>query len=131
MNNAQLNNKERIIIYLLSSLVGIIITFLSMLLTSLLMVFFEISLNLLPIISSICLIFGSFFSGFISSKKIGSRGIINGTIVAVISFLLIFIISLVVDRSGLSLNTIIHFIIILLSSIIGGIIGVNSKKKFI
>ncbi len=132
MNNAQkYNNKEKIIIYLVSTLVGIIITFLTMLLASLLMVLFEISLNLLPIVSSICLVVGSFFAGFLSAKKIGSGGIVCGLVVAFVTFLIVFIISLILDPTGITFNTMIHFIITLLSSLIGGIIGVNKSKNFI
>ena len=132
MNNTQkYNYGEKIIIYLLSSLVGVILTLLTMLLTSLILVLFEIPLHFLSVIASICLIVGSFFAGLISSKKIGSGGIVNGIIVAFIIFLLIFLTSLILDPAGLTLRTLIHFIISILSSLIGGIIGVNNSAKFL
>lgn len=132
MNNSQkYNNKEKIFIYLISSLIGIIITFVSMLLSSLVIAFFDISLSLLPIIASICLLLGSFIAGLISARKIGSGGIISGLFVSVIIFLFVFLVSLVFDPTGISFNTLIHFIINILSSLIGAIIGVNKSTKFI
>lgn len=132
MNNTQkYNNKEKLIIYLISSLVGILIIFFTMLTSSLIIVLFEISLNLLPIISSICLLTGSFVAGLFSGKKIGSGGIVSGLIVSIIIFLFVFIVSLGFDPSGITLNTLIHFVINLLASLIGGIVGVNKSSKFI
>lgn len=132
MNNSQkYNNKEKIVIYLISSLVGIIITFVAMLLSSLIMVLFEISLSLLPIMASVCLLIGSFIAGLISARKIGSGGIVCGLMVSTIIFLFVFLVSLVCDPTGISFNTLIHFIINLLSSLIGAIIGVNKSTKFV
>lgn len=132
MNNKEkYNKKEKAIICLISSFVGIIITFLTMLFSSLVMVIFEFNLSSLPIISSICLMTGSFVAGFLSAKKIGSRGIICGILVSVIIFVFVFSVSLILNSSGITFNTLIHFIINLLSALIGGIIGVNKSTKII
>lgn len=130
-NNQKYNTKEKVIIYSFSSLIGIISTFLFMLLSSLFMVIFEFNIGVLPIVSSFCLMVGSFVAGFLSAKKIGSKGILCGIVVSVIIFAFVFIVSLLLDSSGITLNTLIHFIINLLSSLIGGIIGVNKSAKFI
>ena len=132
MNNKEkYNKKEKAIICLISSFVGIIITFMTMLFSSLVMVIFEFNLSSLPIISSICLMTGSFVAGFLSAKKIGSRGIVCGILVSVIIFVFVFSVSLFLNSSGITFNTLIHFIINLLSALIGGIIGVNKSTKII
>ena len=131
MNNIQYSNKkEKAIIYLIASAVGMIIVFLSMIVAALFMVLFEIKLYFLQIVAPICLVLGSFASGYLSAKKIGYGGIISGLIVGVITYLFVFLISAVVDPTGITFTSFIHLIITLIASLIGGIVGVNKNYKF-
>ena len=123
------NNKEKAIVYFIASFIGIIMTFLVMIISAFITVVFEISPILLPTIASVCLAIGSFMGSFLSAKKIGNGGIISGLIISIIIFIFIFFISLFFDKSQISFNTIFHFIITLISSMIGGIIGVNKSGK--
>ena len=131
MNNIQYSNKkEKAIIYLIASAVGMVIVFLSMIVAALFMVLFEIKLYFLPIVAPICLVLGSFTSGYLSAKKIGYGGIISGLIVGVITYLFVFLISAIVDPTGITFTSFIHLIITLIASLIGGIVGVNKNYKF-
>jgi putative membrane protein (TIGR04086 family) len=80
-------------------------------------------------ISGICAGLGCFTAGFISSKKIKSSGLINGGVCGVIIYLFILFISLFVSDKGFSLITLIHSVIAVISSLAGGVLGVNSASK--
>ena len=56
-------------------------------------------------------------------------GVYIGFIIGISTFLIITIISLIINDTALSINTLFHFIIIVLSSLIGGIFGVNKDKN--
>ena len=127
--NDKFNKNELILIYLFSSFVGIISTFLVMLLASLLSVVLEINNVYISTISAVCLAIGSFLGGFFAGKKIGSGGIVSGLIVSLIIFLFIFIISLILEPTAITLITLIHFIITVLACVIGSIVGVNNFKS--
>ena len=73
--------------------------------------------------------FGGFAGAFITAKSMGSGGWLAGAVIGGITFVLITLISLILNRGGLTLNTLFHFIIIMLASLIGGITGVNKGKS--
>lgn len=128
-SNDKYSKNELIIIYLISSFIGIATVFLAMLLASIISVVFEINLIYLSTISSICLAIGSFFAGYFSGKKIKYGGIVNGLIVSLIIFLFVFLISLIINPTAITFITLIHLVITILSAVIGGIFGVNNTKK--
>ncbi len=72
---------------------------------------------------------GAFFAGLISSKKIRSGGIINGLICAVMLFILIVIISAIVDKQSLTMTSLYHAVIMLLAGAIGGVLGANMSSR--
>ena len=51
----------------------------------------------------------------------------------IVTFAVVTLVSLIVDDGGFTQNTIFHFVIIMLASLIGAILGVNktSNKKYI
>ena len=67
-------------------------------------------------------------TSFITAKKTGEKGYLTGIIIGSVVFIVITLFSLIMGNN-LSLNTLFHFIIIMLSSIVGGIMGVNKKSK--
>lgn len=114
---------------LLSGIVGIGISLILILIFS-----FVLSNNNLPestpnILSSIALGVGGFISGIWIAKKHKKRGALLGLLVGVFIFLFILIGNLILFGFNFSNSIIIKLPIAILSSMIGGIIGVNSKKK--
>ena len=63
------------------------------------------------------------------SKLLNKKGFINGTIYFLILFILMIVISLIIFKSKISTKSIIYYFILLIFSILGGIIGKNTKKE--
>ena len=114
---------------ILSVAIGIGVTFLIMLLLSVIMLMFNINDSFSAPFATVSLAVGSFASAFYSARKVGSRGYLVGLIVGVISFLVVMLISLLVSKDSISVNTLFHLVIVMISSLIGGIFGVNTLVK--
>lgn len=82
-----------------------------------------------PVFATISVAFGCFAAAFFTAKRQGNRGWLVGAVIGGITFIIITIISLLINRTGVTVNTLFHFIIIMLSSVIGGILGVNKRKN--
>ena len=116
-----------------SVIIGLVFTFLVMLLLSALMLWFNIGENFSAAFATLSVGVGSFAAAFYAARKIGSRGYLTGLIVGVTTFLLVLLLSLMVSKESLTFNTLFHLIIIVISSLVGGILGINFKrdKKYI
>ena len=118
---------------LVGLLIGIIVTVASMFIFSMIIYFLNLDRAFALPFSTVSVSLGAFFSAFFTAKKMKKRGYIAGLAVGILTFVIVTVISLIVSKNGFSLNTLFHFIIIILSSVIGGILGVNSalNKKYI
>lgn len=116
-------------VYTKGMILGISVTAVFMLIFASLMYLLKTNTDYAAPFATVSLAAGSFAAAFYSAKHIGSKGYLAGIIVGMLTFALVTVISLAVDRSGLSINTLFHLIIILLSSVIGGITGVNRNKS--
>lgn len=121
------DNHNKKIIYLYSAILGLISTFLSMMFFAALLLFLNIDRTYSVPFATISLAVGSFVASRFAAKKIGEKGYITGLIMGFVVFAFITVISLIFGN-GFSLNTLFHFIIILLSALTGGIVGVNTNK---
>lgn len=117
-------------IYILAgAIIGLITTIISMLVFSAAIYFLNLDRAYSVPLGTVSLALGSFFAAYFVARKSESKGYLTGTIVGLISFALVTVISLIVNKTGLTVNTLFHLIIIVLSSAIGGIIGVNKGKN--
>lgn len=118
--------------YLLGAILGVLSTLVAMLGFSAVILFFNVDRAYATPFATISLSLGSFVASNITAKKIGDKGYIVGLIIGLTVFVLITVLSLIMG-GGFSLNTLFHFIIVTLSSLVGGITGVNgkSRKKYI
>ncbi len=93
----------------------------------------QIGFEYSAVLATVSLAAGSLVSAFYAAKKIGRKGFLTGLIVGAVTFLTVTLISLFVDKGGVTVNTLFHLIIIMLSALIGGILGVNkaTNKKYI
>ena len=82
-----------------------------------------------PVFATLSAAFGSFAGAFTAARSNGSKGWLAGAVIGGTVFVIVTIISLILNRGGGTLNTLFHFIIIMLSSLIGGITGVNRGKS--
>ena len=69
-----------------------------------------------------------FLSGFKLAKKSNSKGYKSGIVIGVINMLILLLISIIL-RSEITSSIILYFLILLLSSTIGGMAGINYKIK--
>lgn len=118
--------------YIMGAVLGVVATLISMLAFAALFLVFSIDRAYSAPFATISLAVGSFIASRYTAKKIGDKGYLIGIIIGAVIFVLITALSLVFGNR-LSLNTFFHFVIIMLSSIVGGIMGVNKDKhkKFI
>lgn len=125
--------KKKSGIFLKALLLGVAVTFITMLLFAALMLWCNIPQGYTTALATVSVAIGSFFAAFYSARKINSKGYKIGFIAGVITFLIVTLISLFMSDNGITYNTLFHFIIIIISSLIGGIWGVNFKrdKKYI
>ncbi len=96
------------------------------------MYFANIDKSLSPVFGTIAVSIGALVASFFTAKKVGCKGYLTGFIIGISTFIIVLIVSLIIDDGGITINTLFHFIIYVLSSLIGGITGVNKKgKKYI
>ena len=126
-NNLSKDNKWILIIK--SAVMLIISSAIFMALFSALMYFLELDKDYSPIFATVSVAIGCFLTAYFTSGKIGQKGLITGLITGLSVFILITVISLIFDKGTVTSNTLFHFIIFVLSSLIGGVMGVNKKSK--
>ena len=118
--------QKPVIVYLLSSLKGFVVSFAGLTLTCFLLMN-NSSFNVFTkIIIYVIIGAGAMLSGFIANKKLRGRGYINGLLSAVIYLALYIVITLLLMH--FKVNTIILILVPVgvLSGISGGIISANS-----
>lgn len=95
--------------------------------------FLEDGYELSPLFATLSLSLGGFVASLYLGNFKGEKGILLGGAVALVIFFITALITLLVNRGAVSIHLVLRFVIILLSSLIGAIIGVNKKinKKFI
>ncbi|MBQ3052419.1 MAG: TIGR04086 family membrane protein [Clostridia bacterium] len=95
----------------------------------LLMMILELNKIYSPLLANISISIATLVSSYITSKKIGNKGYLTGLIVGGVTFLIITLISFIIDDGSITTNTLFHLIIIILSGMIGGVLGVNKKQE--
>ncbi|MBR4073751.1 MAG: TIGR04086 family membrane protein [Clostridia bacterium] len=131
MSNDFLNKSsgKKGIIILKGCIIGIIVTFVFMLLFSALMLYAGIERSFAVPFATVSIAAGTFLAAFYSARKIGEKGYLVGLITGISVFLAVTLVSLIISQGSVTYNTLFHFIIIILSSVTGGIFGINFKKS--
>ena len=122
------NTKEKALVFALAIGIGTFLSMLSVLVLAFLSLILDLGEASASLFAALSLAIGGFSSAFLSSKKFKKNGLLNGVICAAATFLLVFFISLVVDKDGITLNTLFNLLAALLSGLIGGIFGTGDKK---
>lgn len=113
-----------------SLILSILLTFIALLLLSAVLNFTDVSENIISpsiiVISSVCIMIGS----FIVSKKIKEKGILNGAILGILYMFVLYIISSIANVSfALNVSSLAMIGIGVIAGIFGGILGVNLNNK--
>lgn len=127
--NKKIEISQKNIIYIKGIVFGLIATALCVILFSFIMLLFELSYKFAAPFATVSVAVGSFVASFVTAKNIGSKGYLIGIIIGIIVFVIVTVIALAVNKSGITGNTLFHFIIITLASVVGGITGVNYNKN--
>ena len=125
------SNKTKTII--ISTVTGVAVTAVFIFLFAAVMYFAELNKIYSVIFATVSVASGSFAAAYNAAKRNKSKGFLIGVVVGLITFVAVTLISLVVDKGAVSMNTLFHFVIFLLSGIVGGIMGVNKaiNQKYI
>lgn len=113
--------------YLSGAILGVLICLAAMIVFSAILLFLNIDRAYATPFATISVAVGCFIAARHTAKKIGDKGYLVGLIIGAVVFAVITALSLILGN-GLSLNTLFHFIIMMLSSLVGGIMGVNKNK---
>lgn len=116
-----------------AAVILVLVTAVFMALFAVLMYIVQIGNEYAPVLATVSIAFGTFAAAFYSARKIGKRGLLIGAVTGGAVFLIITVISLILDSGAVTYNMLFHFIIIMLSALIGGVMGVNKKdnRKYI
>lgn len=121
--------KKKAAVWGISVLLGFVVSFLIMLLFAVLATGADISEEYASPMACISAAAGGLAAAFCASRLLGSKGMINGLVCGSTMFIIIKAVALAMDDGGLTLNTLFHFVVLLLAAMIGGIWGVNSGRK--
>lgn len=124
--------KIKILPIIISVLIEVSVTLMLVAVFALIMNLTDMDYKYAPVFGSVAVGIGSLSGAMYHSAKKKSKGYLTGLAFGGASFLIVTLIGLILNGGGLTLNTLFHFIIIMLSSLSGGIIGVNKGgKKYI
>ncbi len=128
-DNILKQNKLSYITVIVTALVEIVSTLVFVLAFAVIMYLIEGGYKYSSIFATVSIAIGSLIASFYLGNKQGQKGILIGLAVGGITFIIITLISLLMDNGAVGINILFHFIIILLASLIGAILGVNKKAN--
>lgn len=125
------NNKYKILI--ISAVIGLLSSAVFVFLFAALMYFFGLDKAYSVIMATASVAAGCFASAFYAAYSVKEKGLLIGALVGAVAFIAVLLISFVIDKGSVSINTLFHFIIFMLSALSGGVLGVNKavNKKYI
>ncbi len=116
--------------YLIGVAAGIIGVVVMLCISSLILTISGVPDALLDLFAYLSVAVGAFVAGYISLRLLGSSGLTNGLATGALMFFIQFIVSLAFsDGKVFSLQTLVYLLINCLLATVGGIVGVNNKKR--
>lgn len=133
MENKKFFDDKTIKALILGAILGTSVISLLLILCALLMSFGVLAIDLASVCSTISLSIGAFLAGLFAAKNLKKNGMVIGIILGAVLFLIFTCISLIASLSAPTLLTLLKGIIMVISSALGGILGVNvaAKRKII
>lgn len=115
--------------FLIGVITSIIFTAIFLFIFAFLLTIYDASDSVIIIMSMIAWCIGAFTGGFAAAKAYGKNGLIMGFCSGIIMFLLLTLIAMIVNSSGLTIQSFIKLILSVVSACIGGVMGINLKRK--
>lgn len=116
-------------IIITSIIIGTLAVVSVFLLSAFLLSQFNIPASLVPLISTLAGIIGSFTASFVAAKILRKNGMLIGLFCGLMICIFIFIAGMAFFELSLGMIVFTKFIAIIIAAIIGGIFGVNRKKN--
>ena len=120
---------QSVIIVLVGMLIGIFTSLVMLLIFSFVMTMKDIPQGAVPTLTAVSVALGSFAGGFAGAKLHRKAGLATGAIIGLFIYLLLMLVGIAAQRSGIGVSVFIKLAVSLVSGAIGGIIGVNARKK--
>lgn len=120
---------DKLKIYTIGGIIGCVVSIVCMLIFAAVILFLQLDRNFAMPFATVSVAIGGFVAAYYAARKIGYKGYLTGLAVGGITFALVTVISLFINKSGLTANTVFHLVIIVLASTVGGIMGVNKGKS--
>lgn len=114
----------------ISTTVGLVVCVVMLLLFSTIISVQNIPQMLIDPIANVCICVGSLVSGFLCAKKMRTKGLVWGTCCGVAMSAVILVATLGFSSANLGVSQLFKVIFIMICAMIGGIMGVNSKKRY-
>ena len=118
---------NKIINYLKSISLFLIIFIIYLLLISLISYYEILNPKTISIINYIVILFIFFILGFKASNLEGRKGYLNGFLVSLVLITLFILITLITDK--IDFSKLVYYLTLIASSVTGGIVGVGKKKN--
>lgn len=115
---------------LIAMIVFSIVTSLLLLLMASVVTVQNIPHNLFPFMSIIVVTLSSFLSSLMLAKLTKEKGLFNGLILGVVLAITIYIVGLILNGIDVGMVMYIKTVAIILASCLGGVLGVNLKRKY-
>lgn len=100
-----------------------------LLLMSIIMGLQDIPQSAVTLISTLVFVVGGFVAGYVCARLSHERGMLLGLCCGTCLFFIVSLANLAVDGSGFGMIALTKLIAVLLSAALGGIVGVNKRKK--
>ena len=118
------------IIKYLKSLAYVLVSMLLLnLIISILYYFNLINSNIINYLKLLIVALSMLIGGFTIGKESDQKGWLEGIKIATLIIIIFFIISYLGFDQGINIKTIIYYFILICSSTLGGLIGINKKKR--
>ena len=80
-------------------------------------------------IAIFCAVIGAFIAGYITTRIYRSKGLVYGAFAGFLLFFVITLIAFIISRDKFTFLTLIRFSVMVFSGAIGGVLGVNKKRR--
>lgn len=84
---------------------------------------------LVSVMATVSLCIGGYFGGYLCAKKKRRNGLLQGVICGVVIFMVILVIGSVFAKAALGISAGGKLLLTMLFGAIGGVVGVNTKKR--
>ncbi len=122
------NNSSYLLDIIRGTFLGLILTFILIIIFTIILTYTKLSEELIPLINSIIMILGITSGAVLTSRKLDKKGWLTGGLIGILYFLIIFIISKIFIKDfTIDKYLLIKGLIAVVTGCIGGMIGINIK----